>query len=155
MTQEPESIPQAAPPSRVTPSFTVIVEKQDFVSWESKSKTITGTLGNGKPTHVFKIMANKTFPGSLSHAKSPTPEDTGMVMLMVHKLKEDGTPGTLVLGWEKSAAASPVTDTPETAEIKAAMMWDIFTEFGYNPSEPLPEKKPQVTEENAEPAAKL
>jgi hypothetical protein len=155
MTQESETIPQAAPPKRITPSFTVIVEKTESTSF-SGSQTISGTLGNGKPkpTHVFKIMANGNFPKALKFANG-NPLGAGVFMLMVHKLNSDGTHGDMVLGWEKNPESPPPADTPETAELKAAMMWDIFTEFGYNPSEPLPEKKPQVTEENAEPGPGL
>lgn len=158
MTQQPENPAQTTPPKRVTPSFTVIIEKQDFVSRESGSKSITGTLGNGKPTHAFRIMANQTFPGSLIHAKSPSPENTGIVMLSIHKLKEDGTMGTMVLAWEKSAAAPPALDTPDTAELKTAMIEDIFVKFGYKPPPqvaPAPEEKQPTAEEIDHPAAEL
>ncbi|MCE7886804.1 MAG: hypothetical protein DYH13_04780 [Alphaproteobacteria bacterium PRO2] len=158
MTQQTETPAQTTPPpERVTPSFTVIVEKTEDISRESKSKSITGTLGNGKPTHAFRIMANQTFPGSLKYAKGPSLSDTGIVMLTVHQLKDDGAPGKMVLAWEKSAAA-PTHDTPETAELKTAMIEDIFAKFGYKkPVEqtPPPEEKSQVAEEIDHPAAKL
>jgi hypothetical protein len=101
-----------------------------------------------------RLMANGNFPKALKYANG-NPLGAGVFMLTVHKLNSDGTEGNMVVGWEKNPESPPPADTPGTAELKAAMMWDIFTEFGYNPSEPLPEKKPQITEENAEPAPVL
>lgn len=149
MTQEVETARQpVTPATRVTPTFTVIVEKTEFVSRDSGSKSIAGTLGNGKPTHLFKIMTNKTFPGSLKHVPGTSLQDTGVVMLLVHQLKEDGTPGEMVLAWEKGST-TPAQGTPEAEELKTAIISDIFAKF--RGTELGPDQKQQSSAENIQP----
>lgn len=100
-------------------------------------------------------MANRNFPASLQFQKDNAITDTGIVMLTVHQLQDDGkTPGKLVLAWEKNITAEG-QDSEQTAEFKTAILSDLFDKFHGGPRKKPVEEKPADPEEIDQPAAKL